>query len=69
MDRDLDGVQRRFKKDGELVGSGGDREVRVHRLEAYDLLETVLYPKPIQRPQRVNPIRICKNLKRKKENK
>ena len=62
LDRDRHGVKRRFQENRELVGSGRVREVRVNGLEAYDLLEAVLYPETIQYRQRVNPIRICKNL-------
>lgn len=64
---DLEGVERRFKEDGEFIGSGGIWKVRVYSLETYDLLETVLDPKSIQRPHRVNPVRISKNLGNKKQ--
>lgn len=64
---DLEGVERRFKEDEEFIGSGGIWKVRVYSLETYDLLETVLDPKSIQRPHRVNPVRISKNLGNKKQ--
>lgn len=41
IQRDLHGVHRRLQKHRELVGPGWPREVRVHGLEAYDLLKAV----------------------------
>lgn len=61
-DGDPHGLRRRLQDHGELVGAGGLGEVRVHGLEAHDLVEAVLEPQPPQRPHRVCPVRVRENL-------
>lgn len=60
---DFHGLQRRLQEDGELVGTGRAGEIRVHRLEADDLIEATLQPQPLQSPDRVGSVGVREDLR------